>query len=83
MAETSQKVESTGVSENRSPDLEQKAKLPNVEEPLLHDLSIRLDELQVETSIGIPGSTVASLGMFVEDLHSGSLVLLAAGNNLG
>ena len=83
MAETPQKVEPTGVSEIRSPDLQQKANPPNVEEPLLHDLSSRLDELQAGASIGIPGSAAATLSMFVEDLQSDSLMLLTVGKILG
>ncbi len=83
MAETPQKVEPTGGSEIRPPDLQQKANPPNVEETLLYNLSSRLDELQAGPSIGIPGSTAATLGMFVEDLQSSSLMLLTVGNILG
>ena len=83
MAESPQKVESFGGSETPLSDIEQKAYTPGVEEPPLPDLRSRLDLLQAGASIGIPGSTAATLGMFVEDNTTGARLLLTLGSILG
>ncbi|MFQ5410498.1 MAG: hypothetical protein ACE5FI_18980, partial [Anaerolineales bacterium] len=81
MATPLEKTGPSGAPSPLPPDVEQRKEVPS--EAALPDPRTRLDVLVAGASIGVPGTTAATLGMFVEDNATGALLLLTVGHMLG